>query len=81
MENVKQVSQYLEARIRSMRGDRGDVPGWVMITLMTAAIVAIIWGLAGPWLRGLFDNAMTQVNTCATNNPGSGASPAAKAGC
>jgi len=26
----------------------GDVPGWVLITLMTAGLVIIIWGRAGP---------------------------------
>ena len=27
-------------------GERGDVPGWVLITLMTAALVVLIWGVA-----------------------------------
>nr|NLD39991.1 hypothetical protein [Actinomycetales bacterium] len=27
--------------------ERGDVPGWVMVTLMTAGLVAVIWALAG----------------------------------
>ncbi|MDQ1702567.1 MAG: hypothetical protein QOF57_1819 [Frankiaceae bacterium] len=61
MEEIKQISQYLEARIRSMRGDRGDVPGWVMITLMTAALVAIVWTLAAGWLTKLFNQAESTV--------------------
>ena len=28
--------------------ERGDVPGWVLITLMTAGLVVVIWALAGP---------------------------------
>ena len=71
MSNAQLMVRYFEARIRHAIGDeRGDVPGWVMITLMTAAIAAIIWGLAGGWLRTLFDSAMSQVDKCKTNNPG-----------
>ena len=30
--------------------ERGDVPRWVLITLLTAALVILIWALAGPAL-------------------------------
>lgn len=43
-------------------GDRGDVPGWVLITLMTAGLVIIIWGLAGPALGQLFEQAIQRVS-------------------
>jgi len=42
-------------------GDRGDVPGWVLITLMTAGLVIIIWGLAGPALSAVFQQAIQRV--------------------
>ena len=32
----------LAARVRSEEPERGDVPGWVMITVMTAALVLAI---------------------------------------
>jgi hypothetical protein len=38
--------------------ERGDVPGWVLITLMTAAIVAVLWTVAGPTLTDLFKSAV-----------------------
>lgn len=38
--------------------DRGDVPGWVMITLMTAAIVVALWAVASDQLVAIFNNAM-----------------------
>lgn len=41
--------------------ERGDVPGWVMITLMTAVLVAAILALALPALTELFNNAIDQV--------------------
>ena len=32
----------LRGRLRAEDGERGDVPGWVMITVMTAALVLAI---------------------------------------
>lgn len=43
--------------------DRGDVPGWVMITLMSAILVAGLLALAGPALADLFNQAISQVTT------------------
>lgn len=42
--------------------ERGDVPGWVLITLMTAGLVVVIWALAGPALAGLFEQAIERVS-------------------
>lgn len=43
--------------------DRGDVPGWVLITLMTAAMVVLLWSLAAPALSQVFNQAMSKVAT------------------
>ena len=43
--------------------ERGDVPGWVLITLMTAGLVVIIWGLAGPALSSVFEQAIERVTS------------------
>ncbi|HTN54604.1 MAG TPA: hypothetical protein VLZ82_00370 [Microbacterium sp.] len=42
--------------------ERGDVPGWVLVTLMTAALVVVIWAVAGPALVGLFEQAISRVS-------------------
>ena len=42
--------------------DRGDVPGWVLITLMTAGIVTVLWGFAGDKLLELFSDAIGNVS-------------------
>lgn len=47
--------------IRLVISDVGDVPGWVLITLMTAGLVILIWGLAGPALSEIFANAISKV--------------------
>ena len=41
--------------------ERGDVPGWVMITLMSAVLVAGLLAIAGPALTDLFNQAIGQV--------------------
>ncbi|PPF71257.1 hypothetical protein C5E16_00095 [Clavibacter michiganensis] len=43
--------------------DRGDVPGWVLITLMTAGLVIILWGVAGPLLQNVFTQAIDRVTS------------------
>jgi hypothetical protein len=43
--------------------DRGDVPGWVLVTLMTAGLVLVIWALAGPALSGVFQQAIDRVTS------------------
>lgn len=42
--------------------ERGDVPGWVLVTMMTAGLVVLLWGVAGPALTGLFDQAVQSVS-------------------
>ncbi len=45
-----------------IKRERGDVPGWVMITLMTAGLVAVLWVLAGERFKALFEQAMDAVS-------------------
>ncbi|MDO5720429.1 MAG: hypothetical protein Q4P05_06795 [Actinomycetaceae bacterium] len=40
---------------------RGDVPGWVLVTLMTAGLVTVIWAVASDRLVNLFEQAMNTV--------------------
>ncbi|WP_432477178.1 hypothetical protein [Nocardioides sp. GXQ0305] len=44
------------------RDDRGDVPGWVLITVMTVGLVAIISAVAGDELTRLLRAALRSVN-------------------
>ncbi|CAO5255929.1 hypothetical protein [Frankia sp. AgKG'84/4] len=55
----------VDARSDELTGhdrDRGDVPGWVMITVMTAALVVAIATLATPALQNLFTSAINSVS-------------------
>ncbi|WP_159792169.1 hypothetical protein [Puerhibacterium puerhi] len=41
--------------------ERGDVPGWVLVTLMTAGLVVALWAIAGPLLEDAFTQAISSV--------------------
>ena len=47
------------------REDRGDVPGWVLVTLMTAGLVSVLWFVAGDALVQVFQNAISSVTPTA----------------
>jgi hypothetical protein len=53
-----QLWQFVSSRFDIDDSDRGDVPGWVLVTLMTAGIVTALWVVAEPSLRGLLNNAL-----------------------
>jgi hypothetical protein len=46
---------------RPARKERGDVPGWVLITVMTAGLVVGIWAIAGPALGKMLQDALSSV--------------------
>ena len=44
------------------RDQRGDVPGWVLVTVMTAGLVAALWKIAGPQLNSMLTAALDSVH-------------------
>ena len=50
-----------QTRLAGSDSERGDVPGWVMITIMTAGLVTLIWGFADDKLREILDEALSAV--------------------
>lgn len=45
------------------RDDRGDVPGWVMVTLMTAIVIAALTPFVSDELMGLLRQAFAMVSS------------------
>ena len=41
--------------------DRGDVPGWVLVAVMTAGLVTALWLVADGQLTSIFQRAVTSV--------------------
>lgn len=52
----------LRSRLVDEQPERGDVPGWVMLTLMSAVLVAGLLLIARPALEGLFQDAINRVS-------------------
>jgi len=56
------VSGPLRRLLDRLRDDRGDVPGWVMVTLMTAIVIAGLTPFVGDELRALLERAFSMVS-------------------
>ena len=54
-----------EALVRAGAGrdERGDVPGWVLITVMTAGLVTVLWAVAGDVLSQMLTDALRSVSS------------------
>jgi hypothetical protein len=52
------ILKDLKSKIAS---ESGDVPGWVLVTVMTAGLVTGIWVVADGQLNEVLDNAITNV--------------------
>jgi hypothetical protein len=48
--------------ISAVRDDRGDVPGWVLVVLMTTGLVTAIWTIASPRLSAILKNSLDSMN-------------------
>lgn len=56
-------ASWLAQNPHTSDSERGDVPGWVLITLMTAGLVVTIWTVAGPALTQVFTTALEKVTS------------------
>ena len=56
-ENFRIISRNILA------DERGDVPGWVLVVLMTTGLVTAIWAIAEPRLSQLLRNSLDSMNT------------------
>ena len=49
-------------KIPSGENERGDVPGWVLVVLMTTGLVTAIWTIAAPRLSAILRNSLDSMN-------------------
>ena len=52
----------LQARVLA-QPERGDIPGWVLITIMTAGLVTLVWGVASDQLSSILKSALNSVKS------------------
>ena len=59
----KMIEQIGKSRVyRSISDQRGDVPGWVLVVLMTTGLVTAIWTIAAPRLTAILKNSLDSMN-------------------
>jgi hypothetical protein len=59
----RKLSDLEKSRIyRSLSDQRGDVPGWVLVVLMTTGLVTAIWTIAAPRLTAILKNSLDAMN-------------------
>jgi len=68
---VTEAATYLSLRIsefkrtrfyKALSDDRGDVPGWVLVVLMTTGLVTALWTIAAPRLTAILKNSLDAMN-------------------
>ena len=55
-------THWIRRILRGAGSDRGDVPGWVLVTVMTAGLVTALWLVADDQLKSIFTAALGRVN-------------------
>jgi hypothetical protein len=65
-EIVPKISAALQVAVTSAieksRDERGDVPGWVLVTVMTAGLVVAVWSVADGQLKSVLTSALRSVS-------------------
>lgn len=51
-----------EKVLEKSRDERGDVPGWVLVTVMTAGLVVAVWSVADGQLKSVLTSALRSVS-------------------
>ncbi len=69
MRVYERAGSWLAARWAGVYDDRerGDVPGWVMVTVMTAILVVAILGVFRPQITKAISDALDSVTGSANN--------------
>ena len=58
--DLSEAVARLHARLLTGGRDRGDMVGWILITVMTAALIAVLWAVLGPQLQDLLEEALNK---------------------
>ena len=63
IEIAMRVTAFKRSRFfKALSDDRGDVPGWVLVVLMTTGLVTAIWTIAAPRLTAILKNSLDAMN-------------------
>ena len=70
MKTPRRVKEQIEHAVvkgmisvkETISSERGDVPGWVLVVLMTTGLVTGIWTLAAPRIDSILRNSLDSMN-------------------
>jgi|688.fasta_scaffold169614_2 hypothetical protein len=58
------LSDKMQVKLNELqKSERGDVPGWVLVVLMTTGLVTGIWTVAQPRLSSILKNSLDNMNS------------------
>ena len=61
--NIEELREEADSLERAnARSDAGDVPGWVLVVLMTTGLVTALWTIAAPRLSAILRNSLDAMN-------------------
>ncbi len=59
----ERYTRFTKSRaFKAISDQRGDVPGWVLVVLMTTGLVTAIWTIAAPRLTAILRNSLDSMN-------------------
>lgn len=58
----KRLITINESFFARLKDERGDVPGWVLVVLMTTGLVTAIWTIAAPRLTAILKDSLDSMN-------------------
>lgn len=50
-------------QFKAFADEQGDVPGWVLVVLMTTGLVTAIWAIAAPRLSEILKHSLDSMNS------------------
>ena len=56
------IYSELIARLQTITDERGDVPGWVLVSVMTAGLVTAIWLVADDQLTSVLNRSLSSIS-------------------
>jgi hypothetical protein len=56
------IGKLKEKIVGKFISERGDVPGWVLVVLMTTGLVTAIWTIAAPRLSAILRKSLDAMN-------------------
>jgi hypothetical protein len=62
LQAISHIQVFLVVTKKKLQNERGDIPGWVLVTVMTAGLVVAVWSVADSQLKTVLTDALRGVS-------------------